>query len=82
MIWQIQVITFTEERISAGRAALSAVGNQMDGQNTLTFTARKARKTEIAGCRTAHWQLPHDGKGAFFVVSGKDQREAVHALQI
>ena len=34
----------TEERISAGRAALSAVGNQMDGQNTLTFTARPARK--------------------------------------
>ena len=44
MIWQIQVITFIEERIDAGRGALSAVGNQMDAQNTLTSTARPARK--------------------------------------
>ena len=44
MIGQIQVITFIEERINAGRDALSAVENRMDAQNTLTSTARPARK--------------------------------------
>ena len=43
---------------------------------------REAGKTEIDDRRTAYRQLPHDGERAFFMVSGKDRGEAVHARQI
>ena len=81
MIWQIQVITFTEERINAGRGVLSAV-EHLRLRKDSHGNQRKAGKTKADARHTAHWQLPHDGKGAFFMVFGKDQREAVHALQI